>query len=142
MTIIPVAVGLILDGEGNILVSKRIDPQTPAADGKWDFIGGKVEPGENPEETIVREAKEETGLEIKPLRLLPKILSNIWERKDLGTTQALLLAYECSVVGGKLHTQNFDHKIAELKFIPPRELDGYDTLASVKELLALLNEKT
>ncbi len=33
--------------------------------GKWNGIGGKIEPGESPEEAVIREAKEETGLTIR-----------------------------------------------------------------------------
>ena len=47
-----------------ILVLKRSD------NGKWNFPGGKVEPGENLEQAAAREVLEETGLKIKPTRIV------------------------------------------------------------------------
>lgn len=39
-------------------------------DRRWDFVGGGAEPGESPEETAIREAKEEIGLTVEPRGLI------------------------------------------------------------------------
>ena len=63
---IEVAAAIIVNG-GKILIAQRAENQNLA--GKWEFPGGKVESGETPEECLVREIKEETGLTISNLEL-------------------------------------------------------------------------
>ena len=52
-----------------MLLAQRPEGKTLA--GLWQFLGGKVEPGETPEETIVRELREEIGIETKVACLAP-----------------------------------------------------------------------
>ncbi len=59
---IPVAVGIARDTMGQLLVSQR--PACKAYPGKWEFPGGKLEPGESVFKALVREFREELGLEI------------------------------------------------------------------------------
>ena len=54
-----VAGGVILDGQGRVLLVRRANP--PAA-GTWSLPGGRIEPGETPEQAVVREILEETAL--------------------------------------------------------------------------------
>ena len=61
-TWIPVAVGIARDTMGRFLVSQR--PSCKAHPGKWEFPGGKLEPGESVFKALVREFHEELGLEI------------------------------------------------------------------------------
>lgn len=54
----------IIRQNGNYLLVKRaINPKKPFSE-QWDLPGGKIEPGEKPEDCAVRETKEETGLSI------------------------------------------------------------------------------
>ena len=53
----------LVDADGRVLLAQRPEGKTFA--GLWEFPGGKVEPGETPEETIVREVREELGIETK-----------------------------------------------------------------------------
>lgn len=50
---------MVLDEQGRVLLVRRARP--PAA-GTWSLPGGRLEPGETPEEAVVREIREETGL--------------------------------------------------------------------------------
>ena len=61
-TWIPVAVGIARDPMGRLLVGQR--PSCKAHPGKWEFPGGKLEPGESVFKALVREFREELGLEI------------------------------------------------------------------------------
>jgi 8-oxo-dGTP diphosphatase len=63
-----VAVALI-DADGRVLIAQR--PEGKAMAGLWEFPGGKLEPGERPEETLIRELAEELGIEVKAACLAP-----------------------------------------------------------------------
>src|SRR3989344_3471203 len=52
-----IVTAIIRNAEGKILLQKRVDPDIPAADGKWETPGGKIKPGETPEEAIIRECR-------------------------------------------------------------------------------------
>lgn len=54
----------VFDADGRILLQRRAD------DGTWGLPGGFVDPDESPEETAVREAREETGLAVEPVELV------------------------------------------------------------------------
>ena len=59
----------MIDADGRVLICQR--PQGKQLAGLWEFPGGKVEPGETPEETVVRELAEEIGVETKVACLAP-----------------------------------------------------------------------
>lgn len=57
-----------LKRNGKTLMIHRIKKQADIHQGKWNGLGGKLEPGESPEACAVREVREESGLEIRSLR--------------------------------------------------------------------------
>ncbi len=63
-----VAVALV-DADGRVLVSER--PPGKQLAGLWEFPGGKIEPGERPEETLIRELREELGVTVEEACLAP-----------------------------------------------------------------------
>ncbi|MDP4021443.1 (deoxy)nucleoside triphosphate pyrophosphohydrolase [Methylobacterium sp. NEAU 140] len=63
-----VAVALV-DADGRVLVSER--PPGKQLAGLWEFPGGKVEPGERPEETLIRELAEEIDIRVEEPCLAP-----------------------------------------------------------------------
>ncbi|MFF6993418.1 (deoxy)nucleoside triphosphate pyrophosphohydrolase [Streptomyces sp. NPDC008313] len=64
-----VVVGAALTREGRLLAARRSAP--PELAGRWELPGGKVEPGESPEGALVRELREELGVEAEPVGRVP-----------------------------------------------------------------------
>jgi 8-oxo-dGTP diphosphatase len=56
-----VAACALIDPDGRVLIAQR--PEGKAHAGRWEFPGGKVERGETPEQALVRELREELGIE-------------------------------------------------------------------------------
>ena len=59
----------LLDTDNRILIAQR--PEGKSLAGLWEFPGGKVDPGESPEEALIRELREELGVETKTACLAP-----------------------------------------------------------------------
>ena len=69
MNIVVVAACALIDPDGRVLLAQR--PQGKPMAGLWEFPGGKVETGERPEETLIRELEEELGIVVKEACLAP-----------------------------------------------------------------------
>src|SRR3982074_1960877 len=59
----------LIDADNRVLIAQRPEGKTMA--GLWEFPGGKVEPGERPEQTLIRELHEEIGITVKEACLAP-----------------------------------------------------------------------
>lgn len=64
-----VAACALIDADGRVLLAQRPEGKTMA--GLWEFPGGKVEAGERPEQTLIRELEEELGIVVKEECLAP-----------------------------------------------------------------------
>ena len=60
MKLLTVAACALVDADGRVLLAQR--PTGKPMAGLWEFPGGKVEAGERPEQTLIRELKEELGI--------------------------------------------------------------------------------
>jgi 8-oxo-dGTP diphosphatase len=67
--IVLVAACALVDADGRVLIAQR--PQGKAMAGLWEFPGGKIEDGERPEQTLIRELKEELGIVVSDACLAP-----------------------------------------------------------------------
>ena len=65
MAHIPCIGAIVFDEQGRLLLVQRANPP---AQGKWSLPGGRLEPGENSETGVVREVREETGLDVTVIR--------------------------------------------------------------------------
>ena len=59
----------LVDADKRVLIAQR--PEGKALAGLWEFPGGKVEPGERPEQTLIRELHEEIGIDVSEPCLAP-----------------------------------------------------------------------
>jgi 8-oxo-dGTP diphosphatase len=67
--VILVAACALVDADGRVLIAQR--PQGRSMAGLWEFPGGKIEPGERPEQTLIRELEEELGIVVTEPCLAP-----------------------------------------------------------------------
>lgn len=91
---IDVACALITLQTGEILVTQRSSAMSLPL--KWEFPGGKVEPGESAEQCILREVKEELGIDIAVLR---KMKAHAY---DNGRLQIRLIPFRCEMLRGEI----------------------------------------
>ncbi|MDH3654680.1 MAG: 8-oxo-dGTP diphosphatase MutT [Myxococcales bacterium] len=99
--------------EGRVLLTRRAEGQHLA--GMWEFPGGKLEEGESPEEALVRECREECGIDVDVGAILD-VTHHRFPQKNV-----LLLFYRCRLRGGEVrHLQVADHA-----WVAPAELDRY-----------------
>ena len=69
MKILLVAACALVDADGRVLLAER--PAGKPMAGLWEFPGGKVDDGERPEDTLIRELNEELGIVVKEACLAP-----------------------------------------------------------------------
>ncbi len=74
LPVVLVAAVALVDVDGRILLGER--PLGKSMAGLWEFPGGKVEAGELPEEALVRELKEELGIDISASCLAPFVFAS------------------------------------------------------------------
>ncbi|MCE7797275.1 (deoxy)nucleoside triphosphate pyrophosphohydrolase [Sphingobium sufflavum] len=85
-----VVAAALVDADGRVLLQQRPEGKTLA--GLWEFPGGKIEPGELPEAALVRELKEELGVDTETACLAPATFASA--TLDNGR-HLLLLLYVC-----------------------------------------------
>ena len=69
MKILLVVAVALIDADDRILIAQR--PEGKALAGLWEFPGGKIDAGERPEESLIRELREELGITVKEACLAP-----------------------------------------------------------------------
>jgi 8-oxo-dGTP diphosphatase len=122
-----VAVALI-DQDNRILLAQR--PEGKQLAGLWEFPGGKVEPGERPEETLLRELREELGITVKEACLAPlTFASHAYESFHL-----LMPLYACRRWDG--FVQSLEGQA--LKWVKPQELRQYPMPPADEPLIPFL----
>jgi 8-oxo-dGTP diphosphatase len=79
----------LADRDGRVLLQRRAPGRAMA--GLWEFPGGKVDEGELPEAALVRELREELGIEVEPADVAPACFASA----PLGERHMILLLYLC-----------------------------------------------
>jgi 8-oxo-dGTP diphosphatase len=121
---IDVVAGLIQDGSGRLLACRR--PPGKHLAGKWEFPGGKVEPGESPATALVRELREELEITVVPGAALTPVVH------DYGRGPIRLIPILCTVVEGNPHP----HEHSEIRWCTAADLQQLDLAAADLPILA------
>ncbi|MFM8340664.1 MAG: Nudix family hydrolase [Methylomonas sp.] len=79
--ILQVAAAVVRDGNGRILITQRAKHAHQG--GLWEFPGGKLEAGETPQQALIRELREEVGIEVKSAQPLIKVRHDYGDRRVL-----------------------------------------------------------
>ncbi len=113
----PGASAVIFDGGGEILLERRAD------NGFWGLPGGGVDVGESVEQAVLREVLEETGLQVRIMRLVG-VYSDprrycILKYPNGEVVQHVTSLFECARVGGDLR---FSHESTDLRYFDRNKL--------------------
>lgn len=122
----------LIDANGQVLIAKR--PDKKHLSGFWEFPGGKVEKGESPEKTLIREIKEELNININNKCIAPLTFSEFnYEKFHL-----LLLLYVCRRWEGKpMSMENNDIKWVKANMLKQYKMPPADDslIYSLQDLL-------
>ncbi|MGB3900347.1 MAG: 8-oxo-dGTP diphosphatase MutT [Mesorhizobium sp.] len=105
----------LIDADGRVLIAQR--PQGKQLAGLWEFPGGKVEPGETPEECLIRELREEIGIETKVACLAPLTFAS-HSYDDFHLLMPLYVCRRFEGIAMPLEGQ-------KLKWVRPRQMRDY-----------------
>jgi len=124
-----VVAAALVDADGRVLVQQRRPERSMA--GLWEFPGGKVEAGETPEIALIRELKEELGIDTEAACLAPAGFAS----EPLGDRHLLLLLYICRKWRGI--AQALD--ASAISWVRPLDLHGLAMPPADKPLIGLLD---
>ncbi|RAK18906.1 HAD superfamily hydrolase (TIGR01459 family) [Anoxybacillus vitaminiphilus] len=114
----PGVAGIVFDEYGRVLLMKRAD------NGLWGIPSGHVEPAETVEQAIIREIREETGLEVQVKRLIGVYsdpVSQIFSYPNGEIAHFITNCFECQVIGGSLnknHWETLDIQFFDIHQLP------------------------
>jgi 8-oxo-dGTP diphosphatase len=129
-TLLLVMACALVDPDGRVLVAQR--PEGKRMGGLWEFPGGKMETGETPEETLIRELDEELGITVKQACLAPLSFAS----HPYGDFHLLMPLYICRRWEGV--PQPREH--TALKWLRPKELAAYPMPPADKPLVPVLRD--
>ena len=126
--IIQVVAALIWEGD-RFLICQR--PETKARGLLWEFVGGKVEPGETRQQALIRECREELDITVEPESLLME-LTHVYP--DLTIHLSL---FRCRMVKGP--PRLLEHRA--MRWIRPEETEQFPFCPADEEILKKLRSR-
>ena len=130
MRLVLVAACALIDPDGRVLITRR--PPGKAMAGLWEFPGGKIESSERPEDSLIRELKEELDIDVQESCLAPlTFASHAYEDFHL-----LMPLYVCRRWGGTVAARERQ----EIKWVRPQQLKDYPMPPADKPLIPHLIE--
>jgi mutator protein MutT len=108
----------VIPRDGRWLATRRAEGI--AFGGWWCFPGGGIEPGERPTEALVREVREEVGLEVEPIEQIWQ-----WERSD---GQLVLYWYLTRPIDDTAEVVPSPHEVAETRWVTPSDFSKLEPI--------------
>ncbi|WP_051083068.1 8-oxo-dGTP diphosphatase MutT [Kiloniella laminariae] len=128
--IVLVAAAALIDADGRVLLAQR--PEGKSMAGLWEFPGGKVDPGETPEQALVRELKEELGIDTRSSCLAPIAFAS----HGYDDFHLLMPLFVCRIWQGQVVPQEGQ----QVTWVRPVRLRDYPMPAADEPLVALLRD--
>ena len=126
---IHVVAALIQDDFGKFLICQR--PAHKARGLLWEFVGGKVESGETPQDALVRECQEELAIVVAPKQIFDDL---VHEYEDVTVHLTLFLA---TIASGT--PQMLEHN--DIRWVTAREMQTYDFCPADYSILQKIDQK-
>jgi 8-oxo-dGTP diphosphatase len=126
--VIDVVCAIVLDRK-RVLATRRSSSMPHPL--QWEFPGGKLKEGESPEAALIREIREELGIEVRPIERLPDILHHYPDQS------VRLIPFFCHHMEGVIHLA--EHQ--EFIWVDFRELNDLEWLEADRDVVAMVKEK-
>jgi 8-oxo-dGTP diphosphatase len=130
-----VGVGAVVICDGKILLEKR---KYEPGKGKWSIPGGLVELGENVEQTVIREVKEETGLEVEKPEHIDVVNNVVRDENGEVKYHFVIIDYFVKLKGGTLKAAS---DAEELNWVPLSDVEKYDLTKTFTEFFQRNRQK-
>ncbi|MGB9960037.1 MAG: NUDIX hydrolase [Candidatus Bathyarchaeales archaeon] len=124
-----IGVGAIMVCDGKILLEKR---KSEPGKGKWSVPGGLVELGESTEQAVIREVKEETGLDVENPELVDVVNNIIFDENGKIKYHFVIVDYFVKLKGGELKAAD---DAEELKWVALDEAENYNITKPLRDFL-------
>ena len=129
------AYGICRDGDGRVLLARNSDlSEFP---GQWTLPGGGVEQGEHPDDAVVREFSEETGLSVR-IDTLRTVTADVLRLPAGALEHTDRLIYDVTVVGGALRAEA-DGTTDMVEWISPADLASLPLMPFTGSLLGVVD---
>jgi 8-oxo-dGTP pyrophosphatase MutT (NUDIX family) len=130
--LLPSVSGIVYDADGRILLVRQVEG------GVWSTPGGVIEPDETPADAVVREVWEETGLRVRPERILGVFggAPFIARYPNGDETQFVMTAFDCTILEGVPRPDG--EETTEVRFVAADELERLTSTPWLRQVLPLL----
>ncbi|WP_088288940.1 NUDIX domain-containing protein [Kineosporia sp. A_224] len=110
----PAVCGVVVDADGRVLLGRRSDT------GGWTLVGGIMEPGEDVADAVVREVREETGIVVRPDRIVSVFTIPPMLYPNGDEVSYVITTFRCTPLSGEAHVA--DDESLEVGWFGPDEL--------------------
>jgi ADP-ribose pyrophosphatase YjhB (NUDIX family) len=124
-SLVPGASAVVTDDQERILLQRRSD------NSRWALPGGVMDIGESLRDCVIREVREETGLDVEPQYIVGVYSDpgHVFAYDDGEVRQQFSVCFACRIIGGQLRPSE---ESREVRFFAPEEIDELDVHESIR----------